>query len=210
MVSSYTQLLAERYQDKLDEKAAKFIHYAVDGAARMQKLINDLLAFSRITTRGGAIEVVSSENVLDAALQNLRMMLQTTGAMVTHSQLPRVRADESQLTQVFQNLIGNAIKFRSGDMAHVHVAAARQNSHWLFSIKDNGIGIEDKYKKKIFVIFQRLHTRDEYPGTGIGLALCKRIVERHGGTIWFTSEPGRGTTFFFSLPTEKSKVNCEI
>jgi len=210
MVSSYTQLLAERYQDKLDEKAGKFIHYAVDGAARMQKLINDLLAFSRITTRGGSFEFVSSETVLNAALQNLWMTLQTTGAMVTHSQLPQVRTDESQLTQVFQNLIGNAIKFRSGDVAHAHVAATCQNNHWVFSIKDNGIGIEDKYKKKIFVIFQRLHTREEYPGTGIGLALCKRIVERHGGNIWFESRPGQGTTFFFSLPKGESKPGVTI
>jgi signal transduction histidine kinase len=201
MVSSYTQLLAERYKDRLDEKAAKYIHYAVDGSVRMQQLINDLLAFSRVRTRGTTLEPVDAGSVLGAALVNLQASIRESGAAVTHDDLPEVMADASQLVQVFQNVIGNAIKFRGDDPPRVHVSAEAGDGSWIFSVRDNGIGIDPKYHDKVFVIFQRLHTRREYPGTGIGLALCKRIVERHGGRIWFESEPQKGATFYFTLPS---------
>jgi signal transduction histidine kinase len=207
MVSSYTQLLAERYKDQLDEKAAKYIHYAVDGSIRMQQLINDLLAFSRVRTRGTTLEPVDAGSVLGAAIVNLQAAIRESGAAVTHDDLPEVMADASQLVQVFQNLIGNAIKFRGDDPPRVHVSTEAGDGSWIFSVRDNGIGIDPKYHDKVFVIFQRLHTRREYPGTGIGLALCKRIIERHGGRIWFESEPEKGCTFYFTLPTaEKGDV----
>ena len=200
MVSSYTQLLAERYQGKLDEKAEKFINYAVDGAVRMQRLINDLLSFSRVTTRGGDFETVDSHAVLGTALVNLQAVIEETGAMITNDDLPDVQADQSQLAQVFQNLIGNAIKFQKEEAPRIHVSAELAGEYWRFIVKDNGIGIDSKHNDRVFVIFQRLHSRAEYPGTGIGLALCKRIIERHGGKIWFESTPGQGTTFYFTLP----------
>jgi light-regulated signal transduction histidine kinase (bacteriophytochrome) len=204
MVASYTQLLAERYEDQLDEKAHKFIHYAVDGAARMQTLIRDLLAFSRVETRAQGFKPVDSHIVLGAAIANLKTMIDKTAALVTTGDLPIVQADESQLTQIFQNLISNGIKFgKPTTTPRIHVSAEHAEDHWRFSIKDNGIGIDSKYRERVFVIFQRLHTRHEYPGTGIGLAMCKRIVHRHGGRIWFESSPGEGTTFYFTLPSIK-------
>lgn len=212
MVASYTQLLAERYEHQLDEKAHRFIHYAVDGATRMQALIRDLLAFSRVETRAGAFEAVNAHSAFDKALANLQAMIDENGARVTTDDLPHVLADESQLTQVFQNLIGNGIKFhRASVTARIHVSASRRGNHWCFAVQDNGIGIEAKYKERVFVVFQRLHTRHEYPGTGIGLALCKRIVDRHGGSIWFESEPGKGATFYFTLPSTQAQepVNDE-
>jgi PAS domain S-box-containing protein len=200
MVASYTQLLAERYGDQLDEKAHKFIHYAVDGASRMQALILDLLAFSRVETRGQAFKSVDAQSALGAAIVNLKAVIDETGSLVTSDDLPRVRADESQLTMVLQNLINNGIKFQNKQHPpHIHVSAHPQNGDWCFSVRDNGIGIDPKYKDKVFLVFQRLHTRTEYPGTGIGLALCKRIIDRHGGRIWFESSPGQGTTFFFTI-----------
>jgi PAS domain S-box-containing protein len=204
MVASYTQLLAERYEDQLDEKAHKFIHYAVDGAARMQILIRDLLAFSRVETRAQAFKPVDSHRVLGIAIANLKTLIVETGTLVTSGDLPNVQADESQLTQVFQNLISNGIKFRQPSITpRIHVSAQRVEDRWRFAVQDNGIGIDSKYKERVFVIFQRLHTRHEYPGTGIGLAMCKRIVHRHGGGIWFESSPGKGTTFYFTLPSIK-------
>ncbi len=200
MVASYTQLLAQRYEGQLDEKAKKYIDYAVDGAVRMQRLINDLLAYSRIGTRGKALEPTDTHAVLGETLRDLAAAIEESRAMVTNDDLPIVRADASQLALVFQNLIGNAIKFRSQENPRVHVAVADQAGEWVFSVRDNGIGIDPKYADRIFVIFQRLHTREEYPGTGIGLAVCKRVIERHGGRIWFESEPGKGSTFFFSIP----------
>lgn len=201
MVASYTQLLAENYGNQLDEKAHKFIHYAVDGASRMQALIRDLLAFSRVETHAEVFQKVDAHSVLGVAVANLKAVIDETGALVTNGDLPQVRADPTQLTQLFQNLISNSIKFRNQSSApRVHVSAQRQNGSWCFSIQDNGIGIESKYKEKVFIVFQRLHTRQEYPGTGIGLALCKRIIDRHRGEIWFNSLPGRGTTFHFTLP----------
>jgi len=200
MVASYTQLLAERYEDKLDDKANKFIHYAVDGAVRMQMLINDLLTYSRIGTRGKPLEPVDAHAVLGEAINNLKMNIDEAKAIITNDELPTVRADASQLVQLFQNLIGNAVKFHGIENPYIHLSARDDGREWLFSIKDNGIGIEPQYADKVFVIFQRLHTREEYPGSGIGLAICKKIVERHGGRIWFASEPGKGTTFYFTLP----------
>jgi PAS domain S-box-containing protein len=200
MVSSYTQLLAQRYEGQLDERAKKYIDYAVDGAVRMQRLINDLLAYSRVSTQGKTLETIDSLVTLDEALFNLSAAMEENLVAVNRSSLPCVRADAAQLAQLFQNLVGNAIKFRGADAPLIQVSALDLGSDWRFSVQDNGIGIETQYADKVFVIFQRLHTRLEYPGTGIGLAMCKRIVERHGGRIWFESEPGRGSTFYFTLP----------
>jgi light-regulated signal transduction histidine kinase (bacteriophytochrome) len=200
MVSSYTQLLGQRYEGQLDEKAKKYIDYAVDGAVRMQRLINDLLTYSRVGTRGKPLEPTDAHAVLGEAVVNLAATIEESGALITNDDLPTVRTDASQLVQVFQNLLANAIKFRGAEPPRVHVSATDQGREWVFSVRDNGIGIERQYAARVFVIFQRLHTRQEYPGTGIGLALCKRIVERHGGHIWFESEPGAGSTFFFTVP----------
>jgi polar amino acid transport system substrate-binding protein len=201
MISSYLQLIERRYQDKLDSDANDFIHYAVDGANRMQQLIQDLLCLSRVTTKGQPRTRIQAKDVLKEALSNLQATITETGALITHDDLPEVDADRTQLVQVFQNLIGNAIKFRkSGEPPRVHVSSEQQGSEWVFSVQDNGIGIDPQYFDRIFVIFQRLHTRETYPGTGIGLALCKRIAERHGGRIWVASEPEKGTVFRFTLP----------
>jgi signal transduction histidine kinase len=201
MVSSYTQLLGERYGDQLDEKAKKFINYAVDGAVRMQQLIQDLLLFSRVTTRGEEFQPVDSGAALGMAMSSLGETIRQSGALVTNDDdFPQVIADQTQLAQVFQNLISNAIKFRGQKQPRVHVSVQEQDLDWLFSVEDNGIGIDPRYAGKVFVIFQRLHTREEYPGTGIGLALCERIIKRHGGEIWFDSKPGEGSTFCFTFP----------
>jgi PAS domain S-box-containing protein len=206
MVSSYTQLLAQHYDGRLDEKAKKFMDYAVDGAVRMQRLINDLLTYSRIGTQGKPMETTDTHALLGEAIRNLAAMIEEKRAIITNDDLPTVKADASQLIQVFQNLISNAIKFQGEDVPHIHVSAQDKGREWIFSIRDNGIGIEKHYADRVFVIFQRLHTRREYPGTGIGLAVCKRIVERHGGRIWFESEPGKGSTFFFTIM--KAKEVC--
>jgi PAS domain S-box-containing protein len=202
MVSSYTQLLAERYEGQLDEKADKYIGYAVDGAVRMQQLINDLLTYSRVSTRGRTFEVADSHALLGAAIRNLAVVIEDSQAVIFTDELPEVHGDPAQLVQLFQNLLSNAIKFRGGDLPQVHVSTRDAGSEWVFSVRDNGIGMDPQYAERIFVIFQRLHTRDEYPGTGIGLAVCKRIVERHGGRIWVESEVGKGSTFCFSLPKQ--------
>lgn len=203
MVSSYTQLLAKRYRGRLDADADDFIGFAVDGAARMQKLIQDLLAYSRVGTRNLERQAVSMDSVLEYATDMLQLVIKDTGAAVTHESLPSIKVDERQMTQLFQNLISNAIKFRGQEPPRIHVSATRLDGEWLFSVHDNGIGIEPQYADRIFVIFQRLHNRDDYPGTGIGLAICKKIVERHGGRIWMESEPGKGSTFFFTVPDGK-------
>jgi light-regulated signal transduction histidine kinase (bacteriophytochrome) len=200
-VSSYVQLLERRYKDKLDDDAKDFIAFAVDGANRMQRLISDLLAYSRIETRGKPFERTDSSSALCDALANLALTIEETNATVTHDPLPTVMADRVQLMQTFQNLISNAIKFRRNGVApQVHVSAEEKSGQWLFSVRDNGIGIDPKQYDRAFVIFQRLHTRKEYPGTGIGLAVCKRIIERHGGRIWVESGTDKGSTFFFTLP----------
>jgi len=203
MVASFTQLLAKRYQGKLDQDADDFIGFAVEGANRMQVLINDLLAFSRVGTRGKPFAAVDCEAVLSHALANLTTILQETGAVVTRDPLPTVRADEVQLGQLFQNLLANALKFQGPDPPRVHLAAQQQGDEWIFSVQDNGIGIAPEHQERIFTIFQRLHRREEFPGTGLGLALCKKIAERHGGRIWVKSAPGRGSTFYFSIPGGK-------
>ena len=201
MVASYTQLLARRYGDRLDDDAREFIGFAVDGVTRMQALINDLLAFSRVGTRGGSFESTDADLVLERVLVNLGPAIEDAGAVVTSDPLPTVIADAGQLGQVFQNLIANAVKFRRpGDTPRVHVSATRTGESWLFSVADNGIGIAPEFAERIFILFQRLHKRDEYPGTGIGLSICKKIVERHGGEIWLESKPGEGTTFRFTIP----------
>jgi light-regulated signal transduction histidine kinase (bacteriophytochrome) len=209
MVSSYTQLLARRYKDKLDKDADEFIAFAVDGANRMQRMINDLLTYSRAGTRGKEFTSVDCEAALGQAHANLRIAIEEHNAVITHDPLPTVMADEGQLAQLFQNLISNAIKFRGEEPPRIHVSARRRNQEWVLSVRDNGIGIEPQYTERIFVIFQRLHTRAEYPGTGIGLAICRRIVERHGGRIWVESEPGKSSTFFFTLPAKGGKTNYE-
>jgi len=200
MVASYTQLLSRRYKGKLDADADEFIAFAVDGASRMQRLIHDLLAYSRVGTKGKDLIETSSEDALQQALVNLRGAIEESGALVTHDPLPAVLADEMQLIQLFQNLIGNAIKYQSPGVPRVHIFAARvSGKKWNFSVKDNGLGIDPQYFERIFRMFQRLHKRDEFAGTGIGLAICKKIVERHGGRIWVESQPGEGSTFRFAL-----------
>ena len=198
-IASFTQLLAKRYNDKLDDKAREFINYAVDGSKRMQTLINDLLAFSRVGTQGRTLETVRCDPVLDRVLRNLRLAIQDSGAVITRDRLPAVLADEMQLSQMFQNLLANAIKFRGSDPPRIHVSAERQGAIWKLMVRDNGIGISPDHQDRIFVIFQRLHSKTQYPGTGIGLAICKKIAERHGGRIWFEPSPGGGSTFYFTM-----------
>jgi PAS domain S-box-containing protein len=200
MVSSYTQLLERRYKAKLDNDAQEFIAYAVDGANRMQRLIKDLLSFSRIGTKGNSFKPTDCNVVLGRARADLKMFIEENNALVTNYELPTVMADEMQLLEVFQNLISNGIKFRNKELPRIHVSAKKNKNEWLFSVRDNGQGIDPQYHDRIFVIFQRLHAKEEYPGTGIGLAICKRIVERHGGRIWMESELGKGSTFYFTIP----------
>jgi PAS domain S-box-containing protein len=206
MVASYTQLLAKRYVGRLDSDADEFIAYAVDGCNRMQQLILDLLAYSRSGADGKAQRVISTEDVLQEALMNLRAMIEESGAVVTHDSLPTIMSSGSQLGQIFQNLIGNAIKYRSASAPHVNISATKDGAKgWIFAVRDNGMGIEPQYFEKIFVLFQRLHGREEFSGTGIGLAVCKKIVEQLGGTIWVESQPEKGSTFYFSLPERGDK-----
>jgi light-regulated signal transduction histidine kinase (bacteriophytochrome) len=201
MVANYTQLLGRRYRGKLDPDADEFIGYAVDGATRMQRLIEDLLAFSRVGTRGKELAPVDCQDALDRALANLATAIEETGAVITHDPLPTVLGDDGQLGQVFQNLVANAIRFRGEEPPRIHVSAAHAGNEWTLSVADNGIGVDPQYTDRIFIIFQRLHTRAEYPGTGIGLAICKKIVERHGGRIWVESNGERGAIFRFTLRT---------
>jgi light-regulated signal transduction histidine kinase (bacteriophytochrome) len=205
MVTSYVQLLAKRYGGKLDVDANEFIDFAVDGAIRMRKLINDLLTYSRVGMQGKELSATDSEEVLAESVNDLKVTIEENGALVTHDPLPTVMADRPQLGQLFQNLIGNAIKFRSSEPPRVHISASRNGKGWVFSVRDNGIGIASEYSGRIFIIFQRLHSRQEYPGTGIGLAICKKIVERHGGHIWVDSDVGKGATFCFTLPAVTTK-----
>jgi two-component system sensor histidine kinase/response regulator len=201
MVTSYTKLLARRYKGKLDADAEEFINYAVDGASRMEQLIEDLLVYSRVGNRDKLMRQVNCEVVLARAVANLEGAIQESGAVITHDPLPSLVADDTQLVQVFQNLIANAIKFRRV-VPRIHVAVRSLEGEYIFSIEDNGIGIDSHYADRIFVIFQRLHTRTEYPGNGIGLAICKKVIEQHGGRIWLDSRPGEGTTFHFAVPKE--------
>jgi signal transduction histidine kinase len=204
MISSYVQLLGRRYQGKLDSDADEFINFAVDGAKRMQNLINDLLEYSRVGTRGNPLTPVSAEGLLKVALTNLQFLIEDSGASITHEPLPVIKGDPSQLVMVFQNLLGNAIKFRGSKAPCIHIGAQRQENEWVFSVRDNGIGIDPKFAERIFVIFQRLNDRAAYPGTGIGLAICKRVIQRHGGRIWVESTPDEGATFYFILPVKET------
>jgi PAS domain S-box-containing protein len=209
-VGGYVKLLQHRFAEKLDAKALQHIAGAADGAARMQRLITDLLAFSRVGSQGGALAPADLNELLNEALSNLRASIMEAGAKISSDPLPTLPVDALQIVLLFQNLIGNAIKFRSGRTPEIHVGAQRQEGGWLLSIRDNGIGIEPQYFERIFQIFQRLHTRKQYPGTGIGLAICKKIVERHGGAIWVESQPGKGTTFYFSIPEISAKMELAL
>ena len=200
MVGSYLQLIASRYHDKLDADANQFIEFAVDGAKRMQALINDLLTYSRIGTRVEPFASVDCTALLKTVLRSLQVAIEESAAQISCDPLPSVIGDATQLAQLFQNLIANAIKFRRSQAPAIHIGVEEKNGAWQFSVQDNGIGIAPEYFDRIFVLFQRLHGRAAYPGTGMGLAICKKIVERHGGTIWLKSEAGSGSTFFFIIP----------
>jgi signal transduction histidine kinase len=202
MVGSYVQLLARRYRGKLDADADEFIGYAVDGANRARQIIDDLLTVSRVTSRGQPFELASADGAVDRALAALDLRIRETRAVITRGALPTLPVDAGQLAQVFQNLVENALKFRGAEPPRVHVAAERKGDVWEFSVRDNGIGIEPCHFERIFVIFQRLHGRGEHPGTGIGLAVCQKIVERHGGRIWVESEPGKGSVLRFTIPAQ--------
>ncbi len=202
MVASFTQLLQKRYIDKLDQDANDFINYAVDGAIRMQSLINDLLAFSRVGTQKAAFNETDMNLILEQVKSNLSYSIKDTGAIITNDPLPVVIADESQMIQLIQNLISNAIKFQKKNATPIiHISGKTEENQWIFSVKDNGIGIDPQFFDRIFIIFQRLHKKDEYGGTGIGLSVCRKIAQRHGGKIWIESEPDKGTTFYFTLKT---------
>jgi light-regulated signal transduction histidine kinase (bacteriophytochrome) len=199
-VGGYVRLIQRRFPKDMDPKAVQFINGAAEGADRMERLITDLLAFSRVGTHGGAFSTASLDAVLSEALRNLHSSIESAQAKVTSDALPTLAVDATQMMQIFQNLIGNAIKFHSKRPPEIHVSAKKEPGRWVFSVRDNGIGIEPQYYDRIFQIFQRLHTRRHYPGTGIGLAICKKMIERHDGAIWVESTPGQGSTFYFSLP----------
>jgi light-regulated signal transduction histidine kinase (bacteriophytochrome) len=203
MISSYVQLLAKRYKGQLDSDADEFMGFAIDGARRMQRLISDLLEFSRVGTRAKPFERVDMNAVIERVLQTLKLSIEDHKATVTRDLLPTVTGDPIQLGQLLQNLIGNALKFCKERPPAIHVSAMTQGHEWVVSVRDNGIGIDPKYFDRIFAIFQRLHTREEYDGTGIGLAVCKKIALRHGGRIWVESQVGQGSTFFFSIAGQK-------
>ncbi|MFZ1126693.1 ATP-binding protein [Methanoregula sp.] len=208
-ISGFTELLAKRYQGQLDERADKYISFITEGSLRMQQMIQDLLSYSRVQTQAHEFAKTDSKAALDRALGNLRVAIQKSNASITNDPLPEIIAEGDQIALVFQNLIGNAIKYQRPQVTPViHISAQKGEKDWLFSVADNGIGIDEKYADRLFKIFQRLHTRDEYPGTGIGLAICKRIIERHGGTIWLKSRPGEGTTFYFTIPLAKEETKA--
>ena len=200
LVTNFTQLLEKRYRGKLDQNADEYVRYIIDGAGRMKAMIDDLLSYSRVGTQGKAFEQADCVLLLQQALTNLKMVIEESKAKVTHGPLPVLMLDDTQTGRLFQNLIGNAIKFHREEQPQVHVSARRAEKEWVFAVQDNGIGISREFFDRLFMIFQRLHTRDKYPGTGIGLAMCKKIVERHGGRIWVESEPGKGSTFYFTIP----------
>ncbi|MGV8144317.1 MAG: sensor histidine kinase [Methanothermobacter sp.] len=200
MVSSFTQLLERKYKDKLDENADEYIEFIVDGAQRMKMLIDDLLAFSRINTAPMEIKYTKLQNVLDDVLFDIKTTIDDNNATITSDSLPIIWCDPSQIKQLFQNLIANAIKFHDDELPRIHVSVQEYEDGWTFTVHDNGIGISLKHQEQIFDIFKRLHTREEYEGTGIGLAICKKIVERHGGKIWVESKPEKGSTFYFTIP----------
>ena len=202
MVASYGDLLGTRYGDKLDERGSKYIKYMVEGAERMQQLIEDLLTYARAAREAEIVTNASAQESLDRALGALDVAIEESGATVTHDSLPAVTGHTSELQQVFQNLIANSIKFRGDDHPQIHVSATRRGDKWQFSVNDNGIGIDPVYGGRIFGLFQRLHSRASYAGSGVGLALCKKIIEARGGTIWVESTPGKGATFWFTVPAQ--------
>ena len=205
MVGSYVQLLARRYKGKLDTEADEFIAYATDGVTRMQEMINGLLEYARVSTRGKRFEPTDCEAIFDRTLINLQVAIEESNTVVTHTPLPTVMADATQMGQLLQNLISNGIKFHDKEPPRIHVSARQEGNEWVFSVCDNGIGIDPQHADRIFLIFQRLHTRAEYPGTGMGLAICKKIVERHRGRIWAESQPGKDSTFYFTIPTKQMR-----
>ena len=206
VIKGFLMLFEKRYKDKLDEKANEIIRFTVDGAKRMQELIKDLLEYSQVGTKGKEFNPADCSLILNKAISNLKVSIEESGAVVTHDTLPTVTADAIQLSRLFQNLIGNAIKFHGSEAPMVHISTERKGDEWLFSVRDNGIGIDPKFADRIFAVFQRLHSSDEYPGTGIGLAICKKIVEHHGGRIWVESEPGKGATFYFTIPERQANT----
>jgi light-regulated signal transduction histidine kinase (bacteriophytochrome) len=205
MITSFLQLLKQRYNEQLDEDANDFIEFAVNGAKRLDAMTNDLLTYSRITSKKREIVPVNFEDVLEEALLNLKVSIGETNAIITHDPLPTIWGYGQLEVQLFQNLIGNAIKYRSQCVPKIHVTAIKESDHYLFSVKDNGIGMSRKHMKRIFTIFQRLHTSEEHQGTGIGLAIAKKIVHLHRGAIWAKSEIGKGTTFYFTIPIKFKK-----
>ncbi|MFX1372558.1 MAG: ATP-binding protein [Promethearchaeota archaeon] len=204
-IVSFSQLLEERYSDKINSNGAEFIHFIIDGAKKMNILIKDLLSYSRITTQAQPSKLTNLEEVLKEALFNLQEAIKESDAIITYDEMPILKVDKIQFIQLFQNLISNSIKFRKQESPKIHIGIKKINDKWLFSIKDNGIGIESKYFNKLFNIFYRLHTKEEYPGTGIGLPICKKIVQRYGGEIWVESEYGKGSTFYFTIAQEKNR-----
>jgi len=204
-ITRFVQLLQKRYHGKLDQDAEEFIDFIVGGTKRMQQLINDLLIYSRVNTMKEPPRLMNSEDALKTAMQNLRYVLEEAKGTITYEKMPSIVADERQMTQLFQNIIGNALKFHGKDAPRIEVSAAMKENDWIFSVRDNGIGIDPKYEDRIFEIFQRLHAHEEYSGTGIGLAIAKKIVERHDGHIWVDSEPGVGSTFYFTIPAVPDK-----
>ena len=202
MITSFSQLLAKRYSGQLDEEADNIISFVVDGAKRMDRLIQDILAYSHVSSQARTFESINCEEVIDIALSNLQLKIQKTNAQITRNTLPIIVGDKTQLVQLFQNIIANGMKYQKEESPVIHIEAEIRQKDWLFSVKDNGIGIALQYHKRIFQIFQRLHTRQEYSGTGIGLAICKKIVDLHGGKIWVESEVGKGTSFLFTMPLE--------
>jgi light-regulated signal transduction histidine kinase (bacteriophytochrome) len=205
-VAGMAQLLSKGYQDKLDGKAQEYLTHIVDGVARGQDLIDDLLEFSRIGHKRHLVKVVESKEILKQVMENLSVAIRESGAVVTYDGLPSLKCDPTQLTQLLQNLVGNAIKFRGEQRPKIHVQAEVKNGEWVFAVRDNGIGIDPQYFDRIFTIFQRLHTRRAYPGSGIGLAICKKIVQLHGGRIWVESAPGQGAAFFFTYPQVQAEA----
>ena len=204
-IVSFSQLLEDKYQDKIDKDGKEFIHFLTDGAKKMNTLIKDLLLYSRITTHAKPSKLTNLEDIIKDVLFNLQESIKESGAIITYDEMPVLKVDRTQFIQLFQNLLSNTIKFRREKPPKIHIGTKRINNEWLFTVKDNGIGIESKYFGKLFNIFYRLHTKEEYPGTGIGLPICKKIVQRYGGKIWVESEFGKGSTFYFTIFPKKIK-----
>jgi len=210
MVSSYVQLLRKRYAKKLDESGHDFINFAEDGALRMQKMLDDLLAYSRVSRKGNPFHLTNCNDILNKVLFNLKLVVEENNTKIISENLPDILADETQMIQLFQNLISNSIKYRSEKPPKIEISAKLENKNWQFSFKDNGIGFADEHRNSVFEIFRRLHAKDEYSGSGIGLSIAKKIVERHGGKIWVDSEPGKGSTFYFTIPKNNSITDSSL